>query len=104
MRRFPPPWTWRIEMFLMVAREGQLVPKTLAPKQAPAAPVAGPSAAPAAAGARIATALNPMGKVALVGANFSALVHYWQEKIDKAANATRQSLGAAYAHQGRSPR
>ena len=56
------------------------------------------------AGPGSATALNPMGKVALVGANFSALVHYWQEKIDKAANATRQSLGAAYAHQGRSPR
>ena len=41
---------------LAVAQEGQLVPKTQAPKQAPAAPVAGPSAAPAAAGAGVAQA------------------------------------------------
>ena len=41
---------------LAVAQEGQPVPKTQAPKQAPAAPVAGPSAAPVAAGAGVAQA------------------------------------------------
>jgi invasion protein IalB len=41
---------------LAVAQEGQLVPETQAPKQAPAVPVAGPSAAPAAAGAGVAQA------------------------------------------------